>query len=76
MTNSLREAIEAVRAAVEYDLPMTPVAVILLCDEAEKALAELTKAGKLYDQWTALGAQYTDLEKERDRLLRKLGEAP
>ena len=23
---------------------------------------------KLYDQWTALGAQYADLEKERDRL--------
>ena len=37
-------------------------------NEAEKALAELAKTDKLYDQWTALGAQYTDLEKDRDRL--------
>ena len=47
VTHPLREAIEAVRAAVEYDLPMTPVAVILLCDKAEKALARLTRAERI-----------------------------
>ena len=75
-TNPLREAIDAVRRYFQLDPTGN---ARRLCDETEKVLVEHTEAEaerdrwkreyhKLYDQWTALGAQYADLEKERDRL--------